>query len=93
MTYWHDSADDQKDIWHWITVAVALAQTIGLNSGYFLSFTVFLALNSADFANKYFRSVPSDLPFVSLASYLKFWGLAFIAVTAYLLSVHTDVRR
>ncbi|KIW02265.1 uncharacterized protein PV09_06415 [Verruconis gallopava] len=31
MTYWHDSADDQKDIWHWITVAVALAQTIGLN--------------------------------------------------------------
>lgn len=26
------------------------AQTIGLNCGYFLSFTVFLALNSADFA-------------------------------------------
>jgi PAT family acetyl-CoA transporter-like MFS transporter 1 len=26
------------------------AQTIGLNTGYFLSFTVFLAFNSADFA-------------------------------------------
>lgn len=26
------------------------AQTIGLNSGYFLSFTVFLALNSHEFA-------------------------------------------
>jgi PAT family acetyl-CoA transporter-like MFS transporter 1 len=26
------------------------AQTIGLNSGYFLSFTVFLAFNSPDFA-------------------------------------------
>jgi hypothetical protein len=25
------------------------SQTIGLNTGYFLSFTVFLALNSADF--------------------------------------------
>jgi hypothetical protein len=31
MTYWHESADDQKDIWHWICVAVALAHTIGLN--------------------------------------------------------------
>ncbi|GME76042.1 unnamed protein product [Ambrosiozyma monospora] len=28
------------------------AQTIGLNTGYFLSFTVFLAFNSPDFANK-----------------------------------------
>jgi len=26
------------------------AQTIGLNTGFFLSFTVFLALNSPDFA-------------------------------------------
>lgn len=26
------------------------AQTIGLNTGYFLSFTVFLALNSPEFA-------------------------------------------
>jgi hypothetical protein len=31
MTYWHDNMDDQKDIWHWISVAVALAQTIGMN--------------------------------------------------------------
>lgn len=68
------------------------SQTIGLNTGYFLSFTVFLALNSADFANKYFRSIPSELPFVTLAGYLKFWGVSFVAVTAYLLSVPTEVR-
>ncbi|KDN50269.1 hypothetical protein RSAG8_01605, partial [Rhizoctonia solani AG-8 WAC10335] len=41
------------------------AQTIGLNTGYFLSFTVFLAFNSADFANKYFRTVPSEIPLLS----------------------------
>jgi hypothetical protein len=31
MTYWHESADHQKDIWHWIGVAVALATSIGLH--------------------------------------------------------------
>lgn len=60
------------------------AQTAGLNSGYFLSFTVFLALNSADFANKYFRTVPSEVPFLSLAAYLRFWGLVSFAVSLWL---------
>ncbi|KAF8760909.1 Acetyl-coenzyme A transporter 1 [Rhizoctonia solani] len=61
------------------------AQTIGLNTGYFLSFTVFLAFNSADFANKYFRSVPSEIPLLSLGAYLQFWGFACYAVTLGLL--------
>ncbi|GAA5986085.1 hypothetical protein JCM5350_004426 [Sporobolomyces pararoseus] len=60
------------------------AQTIGLNTGYFLSFTVFLAFNSLEFSNKYFRSTPLDYPLVTLSGYLKFWAVAFIAVTAYL---------
>lgn len=60
------------------------AQTAGLNSGYFLSFTVFLALNSADFANKYFRSVPSEVPMLSLAAYLRFWGFVSFAVSLWL---------
>ncbi|GAA6013083.1 hypothetical protein JCM10207_006166 [Rhodosporidiobolus poonsookiae] len=60
------------------------AQTIGLNSGYFLSFTVFLAFNSVEFSNKYFRSTPLDYPLVSLSGYLHFWAVGFIAVTAYL---------
>ncbi|KAG8883215.1 hypothetical protein FRB98_003218 [Tulasnella sp. 332] len=60
------------------------AQTAGLNSGYFLSFTVFLALNSADFANKYIRSEASDIPLVSLGGYLQFWGLMSFAVSLWL---------
>lgn len=30
MTYWHDTADGQKDIWHWIGVAVSMGHTIDL---------------------------------------------------------------
>ncbi|BGP43500.1 hypothetical protein JCM10450v2_007668 [Rhodotorula kratochvilovae] len=60
------------------------AQTIGLNTGYFLSFTVFLAFNSVEFSNKYFRSTPLDYPLVSLSGYLHFWAVAFIVVTGYL---------
>ncbi|GAA5866815.1 hypothetical protein JCM5353_005584, partial [Sporobolomyces roseus] len=60
------------------------AQTIGLNTGYFLSFTVFLAFNSVEFSNKYFRSTPLEYPLVTLSGYLRFWAVAFIVVTAYL---------
>jgi PAT family acetyl-CoA transporter-like MFS transporter 1 len=57
------------------------AQTVGLTAGQFLSYTVFLALNAADFANKWFRTVPLDEGLVTLGGYLTFWGWAYIAVT------------
>jgi MFS transporter, PAT family, solute carrier family 33 (acetyl-CoA transportor), member 1 len=57
------------------------AQTVGLTAGQFLSYTVFLAFNSADFANKYFRAVPSEEGLMTLGGYLTFWGWAYIAVT------------
>ncbi|CDZ96556.1 Acetyl-CoA transporter [Phaffia rhodozyma] len=60
------------------------AQTIGLNSGYFLSFTVFLAFNSVEFGNKYFRSTPLETPLITLGGYLKFWSLIYFAVTVWL---------
>lgn len=60
------------------------AQTIGLNSGYFLSFTVFLSFNSPDFANKYLRSVPSPLGALSLKQYLQFWGWMYFLVTVFI---------
>jgi MFS transporter, PAT family, solute carrier family 33 (acetyl-CoA transportor), member 1 len=60
------------------------AQTIGLNTGYFLSFTVFLAFNSPEFANKYFRTTPQDVGFVSLGGYLKFWGWLYLLITLWL---------
>lgn len=57
------------------------AQTIGMNCGYFLSFTVFLALSSPDFANKYLRKEPVDEGLFNLGSYLSFWGWMFILVS------------
>lgn len=57
------------------------AQTVGLNTGYFMSFTVFLAFNSPEFANKYFRDVPSDTPLVSLSQYLVAWGWIYLVAT------------
>ncbi|SPO00041.1 related to acetyl-CoA transporter [Cephalotrichum gorgonifer] len=57
------------------------AQTVGLTAGHFLSYTVFLAFNSADFANKYFRSVPTEEGLMTLGGYLTCWGWAYIAVT------------
>ncbi|KAK2047894.1 acetyl-CoA transporter 1 [Colletotrichum somersetense] len=57
------------------------AQTVGLTAGHFLSYTVFLAFNSKDFANRYFRSSPLDHGLMSLGGYLTFWGWAYIAIT------------
>ncbi|EKD16931.1 uncharacterized protein L3040_006217 [Drepanopeziza brunnea f. sp. 'multigermtubi'] len=57
------------------------AQTVGLTAGQFMSYTVFLAFNSPDFANKWFRSSPSTEGVMTLAGYLTFWGWAYILVT------------
>lgn len=66
------------------------AQTVGINCGYFSSFTVFLALSSPDFANKYLRSVPLDSGLFSLGQYLTFWGYMYLVVTALLYYVPED---
>ncbi|CAJ0746228.1 13060_t:CDS:10 [Entrophospora sp. SA101] len=66
------------------------SQTIGLNTGYFLSFTVFLAFNSADFSNKYFRSEPSEEGILALGSYLTFWSFVYFAVTLWLIFAKND---
>lgn len=61
------------------------AQTIGVNIGYFMSFTVFLAFNSVEFGNKYFRTQPLDYPMLTLATYLKICAVLFVVVTSWLL--------
>ncbi|CAG8442163.1 1317_t:CDS:10 [Diversispora eburnea] len=61
------------------------AQTIGLNTGYFLSFTVFLAFNSADF-----RSEPSDQGILELGKYLTFWSFIYLGVTIWLLVAKSE---
>lgn len=57
------------------------AQTVGLTAGQFLSHTVFLAFNSPNFANRWFRSVPKPEGVMTLAGYLTFWGWAYLVVT------------
>ena len=57
------------------------AQTVGGTAGHFLSFTVFLAFNSPDFANRYFRSEPQSYGLFTLGGYLTFCGWAYLIVT------------
>ncbi|CEP63011.1 uncharacterized protein LALA0_S07e00386g [Lachancea lanzarotensis] len=66
------------------------AQTVGLNTGYFMSFTIFLAFNSADFMNRYIRAIPKDHGIISLSGYLKFSGALYLFVTVYLLFFTTE---
>lgn len=68
------------------------AQTVGLNSGYFLSFTVFLAFNSPEFSNKYFREQPLDVGLVPLGAYLKFWSMLYFAITLWLVLLKKEER-
>lgn len=56
-------------------------QTVGMNIGYFTSFTVFLALNDVDFCNAYLRSSPSEDGHLTLSTYLRAWGWAYAVVT------------
>ncbi|KAJ2552188.1 hypothetical protein EV175_003411 [Coemansia sp. RSA 1933] len=59
-------------------------QTVGINCGYFLSFTVFLALNSTEFSNKYIFSTPREEGFLQLGPYMAFWAAMYVVVTLYL---------
>ncbi|GLI67167.1 hypothetical protein VaNZ11_011380 [Volvox africanus] len=79
-------------------------QTVGQTTGIFTSFTIFMALQDADFCNTFIRSKkllgsffgsePSDVGLVSLAGYLRFWGWTFVTVTAFitLLVRETEAR-
>ena len=68
------------------------AQTIGINVGYFLSFTVFLALNSVEACNKFLRLRPLDTPILTLPGYLQLCGISFIGVTLWLLFFRRERR-
>ncbi|KAI0932743.1 hypothetical protein AcW1_000228 [Taiwanofungus camphoratus] len=59
-------------------------QTIGLNSGYLLSYTVFLALNSEAFSQKW------GVPRLTLSAYLLFCSAMSFAVTVWLLFIKEE---
>ncbi|CAI4228269.1 unnamed protein product [Auanema sp. JU1783] len=66
---------------------------VGQTAGYFLGNVVFLALESADFANTFIRSSDNqqDYGIVDLASYVFFWGLVFIVSTTLVLIFKKEV--
>jgi hypothetical protein len=59
-----------------------------MNLGYFSSFTVFLALNDASFTAKWLPGLlaaaqrPPGAGLISLGGYMRFWGWAYLAITA-----------
>ncbi|KAI0762568.1 MFS general substrate transporter [Fomes fomentarius] len=59
-------------------------QTIGLNTGYLLSYTVFLALNSEDFAKRW------GIPRLTLSTYLFFCAFMSFGVTIWLFFIKED---
>lgn len=68
------------------------AQTVGLTAGHFLSYTVFLAFNSKDFANRWFRTIPGEGGLLSLGGYLTFWGWTYLVVTLCLAFLKKEER-
>ncbi|XP_078695620.1 acetyl-coenzyme A transporter 1-like [Branchiostoma floridae x Branchiostoma belcheri] len=55
--------------------------SVGQTAGYFLGYVLFLALESADFCNKYLRSEPHTEGIMTLAGFLYFWGIVFLVTT------------
>nr|XP_057935729.1 acetyl-coenzyme A transporter 1 [Doryrhamphus excisus]XP_057935730.1 acetyl-coenzyme A transporter 1 [Doryrhamphus excisus] len=55
--------------------------SVGQTAGYFLGNVLFLALESADFCNKYLRIEPKETGIVTLSDFLFFWGMIFLIST------------
>ncbi|XP_074046898.1 acetyl-coenzyme A transporter 1 [Macrotis lagotis] len=55
--------------------------SVGQTAGYFLGNVLFLALESADFCNKYLRFQPQPRGLVTLSDFLFFWGTVFLITT------------
>ncbi|XP_048767279.1 acetyl-coenzyme A transporter 1-like [Ostrea edulis] len=55
--------------------------SVGQTAGYFLGNILFLALESADFCNKYLRHEPQKTGVVTLAGFMFFWGIVFFVTT------------
>mmetsp|Transcript_683 Transcript_683/g.795 ORF Transcript_683/g.795 Transcript_683/m.795 type:complete len:376 (+) Transcript_683:313-1440(+) len=79
------------------------AQTIGLSAGVFLSTTIYFALNSVDFCNKFIRPMytspddlsdiskgPYSLPLLDETSFMKGWGIITILISIYTLILHDE---
>nr|XP_015807315.2 acetyl-coenzyme A transporter 1 [Nothobranchius furzeri]XP_015807316.2 acetyl-coenzyme A transporter 1 [Nothobranchius furzeri] len=55
--------------------------SVGQTAGYFLGNVLFLALESAEFCNKYLRTEPKYTGLITLPDFLFFWGVVFLVST------------
>lgn len=55
--------------------------SVGQTTGFFLGYTIFLALESKEFCNKYLRWEPQDSGMIDLPTFLFLWGVVFMCVT------------
>jgi len=63
-------------------------QSLGLTSGFFVSFTIFLALNNADFCASYIApwiSLGESGIAITLGEFMKFSGILYLVVTVFLI--------
>lgn len=65
---------------------------MGLTAGNFLSYTVFLALNSPELANRWFRASDGDEGLITLEGYLTFWGWSYIIATVALAILNREEK-
>ncbi|XP_064384816.1 acetyl-coenzyme A transporter 1-like [Halichondria panicea] len=58
--------------------------TVGQTAGFFLSYTLFLALQSTEFCNSYIRWEPQSTGLVELPSFMYVIGIIFMIVTTFI---------
>ena len=67
--------------------------SVGQTAGYFLGYTVFIALESKEFCNAYLRSEPADTGVVTLSDFMFFWGCVFIITTTLVWVLKKETER
>lgn len=71
-------------------IYASTCNTVGQTAGYFLGNMLFLAFESPDFSNKYFRSVPQPYGLVTLPGFIYFWGFVFLISTTLIALFKSD---
>lgn len=74
---WAITMLSRKNVGH-----ASTCNSVGQTIGYFLGYTVFLALESKEFCNTYLRSEPGDDGIVDMSHFFFFWGIVFTVVTS-----------
>ena len=66
--------------------------SVGQTAGYFLGYVLFVAFESADFCNKYLRTVPQPNGLLTLDGFLYFWGMTFLISTTLVWLLKTEKK-